>query len=132
MQLSNKALLYSALIFPGGGHFLLRRYVPGSLLAGVAFACLVVLVMHAIEAAQKVSEQILLGEIPLDIGLIREAVTTQAAAAETPADTAQYQEVGELALKRQKRPDEATALEKILEVLREHAPQYYDNDEDDK
>lgn len=87
MQLSNKALLYSALIFPGGGHFLLRRYVPGSLLAGVAFACLVVLVMHAIEAAQKVSEQILLGEIPLDIGLIREAVTTQAAAAETPATT---------------------------------------------
>jgi hypothetical protein len=87
MQLSNKALLYSALIFPGGGHFLLRRYVPGSLLAGVAFACLVVLVMHAIEAAQKVSEQILLGEIPLDIGLIREAITTQAAAAETPLTT---------------------------------------------
>ena len=28
--------------------------------------------------------------------------------------------------------DEATALEKILEVLREHAPQYYDNDDDDK
>lgn len=27
--------------------------------------------------------------------------------------------------------DEATALEKILEVLREHAPQYYDNDDDD-
>ena len=28
--------------------------------------------------------------------------------------------------------DEPTALEKILDVLREHAPQYYDNDEDDK
>ena len=27
--------------------------------------------------------------------------------------------------------DEATALEKILDVLREHAPQYYNNDEED-
>ncbi|MEM7780435.1 MAG: CarD family transcriptional regulator [Pseudomonadota bacterium] len=27
--------------------------------------------------------------------------------------------------------DEPTALEKILEVLREHAPQYYDNDDED-
>ena len=87
MKLSNKALLYSALIFPGGGHFLLRRYLPGSLLTAVAFACLVLLVAHAIDAAQKVSEQILLGEIPLDLGLIREAVTTQAAAAESPATT---------------------------------------------
>ena len=28
-------------------------------------------------------------------------------------------------------PDEATALEKILAVLREHAPQYYENDEEE-
>jgi CarD family transcriptional regulator len=27
--------------------------------------------------------------------------------------------------------DEPTALEKVLEILREHAPQYYDNDDDD-
>ena len=27
--------------------------------------------------------------------------------------------------------NEATALEKILEVLREHAPQYYDNPDED-
>ncbi|MXO91396.1 CarD family transcriptional regulator [Pontixanthobacter aquaemixtae] len=27
--------------------------------------------------------------------------------------------------------DEPTALEKVLEVLREHAPQYYDNDDED-
>ena len=87
MKLSNKALLYSALIFPGGGHFLLRRYLPGSLLAGVAFACLVAIVMQVIDAAQKVSEQILAGEIPLDIGSIHEAVSTQAAAAESPATT---------------------------------------------
>jgi hypothetical protein len=87
MKLSHKALLYSALIFPGGGHFLLRRYLAGSLLAGAAFACLVVLVMRAIDAAQKVSEQILMGEIPLDIASIREAITTQAAVAESQATT---------------------------------------------
>ena len=28
--------------------------------------------------------------------------------------------------------DEPTALEKVLDILREHAPQYYDNDEDGK
>jgi CarD family transcriptional regulator len=27
--------------------------------------------------------------------------------------------------------DEPTALEKVLEILREHAPQYYDNDDDE-
>ena len=27
--------------------------------------------------------------------------------------------------------DEPTALEKVLDILREHAPQYYDNDDDD-
>lgn len=28
--------------------------------------------------------------------------------------------------------DEPTALEKVLDILREHAPQYYDNDDDSK
>jgi hypothetical protein len=83
MKTSYKAVLYSALIFPGSGHFLLRRYLPGCLFAGTGFACLVVLVARAVDAAQKVSDQILMGEIPLDIARIQEAVVTQAAAAES-------------------------------------------------
>lgn len=87
MKKSSKALLYSALIFPGSGHFLLRRYLPGGLLAATALACLVVIIASVIDAAQKVSDKILRGEIPLDIERINDAVATQAAAAGTTTTT---------------------------------------------
>ena len=53
-----KATLISALVFPGGGHFYLKRRFTGALLAGVSLVCLVVLVSVAMEAAQVISQKI--------------------------------------------------------------------------
>jgi len=78
MKLAYKALLYSALIYPGGGHFLLRRYALGTAYAAFATACLGTLLVRAMEIAQGISERILSGEIPLDIGQIRAEISLQA------------------------------------------------------
>lgn len=78
MKLAHKAVLYSALIYPGGGHFLLKRYAMGTLFAAVASICLCALLVRAIEVAQSISERILSGELPLDIARIRSEISLQA------------------------------------------------------
>ena len=75
-----KATLISALVFPGGGHFYLKRHFIGALLAGISLVCLYLLVSIAMEAAQVISQKILSGEIPLDILRIHEEIYTQSAA----------------------------------------------------
>lgn len=77
MKLAHKALLYSALIYPGGGHFLLRYKWSGICYASIASVCLLALMIRAIEIAQSISEQILLGEIALDIMRIRAEIYAQ-------------------------------------------------------
>jgi hypothetical protein len=79
--------LYSALIFPGGGHFLLKRYAMGVVYATIATACLGALLVRAMEIAQGISERILSGEIPLDIAQIRAEISFQALADGSPTVT---------------------------------------------
>lgn len=81
MKKSYKAALFSALIFPGSGHFLLKQYPLGLLFAGTATGCICVLVFRAIAIAQTISDQMLSGEIPLDIAHISNEISTQSAAA---------------------------------------------------
>jgi len=81
MKKSYKAALFSALIFPGSGHFLLKHYAPGLLFAGTATACICILLLRAMTIAQTISDQILNGDIPLDIARISTEVSTQSAAA---------------------------------------------------
>ena len=78
MKLAYKAVLYSALIYPGGGHFLLKRYAMGMVYASIATACLCALLVRAIEVAQSISDRILSGELPLDIARIRSEISLQA------------------------------------------------------
>ena len=78
MKLAYKAVLYSALIYPGGGHFLLKRHAMGAVYASIATACLCALLVRAIEIAQSISNRILSGEIPFDIGKIRSEISLQA------------------------------------------------------
>jgi hypothetical protein len=80
MKLAYKALLYSALIYPGGGHFLLKRHVTGTIYATIATACLLALMVRAMEIAQSISDRILSGEIPLDIARIRAEISLGALA----------------------------------------------------
>ena len=75
-----KATLISALVFPGGGHFYLKNYFIGALLAGISLVCVYLLLSTAMEAAQVISLKIQSGEIPLDILRIRAEIYKQSAA----------------------------------------------------
>jgi len=80
MTPSLKTALISALVFPGSGHFYLKKYFVGALLAGISLVCVYLLLSTAMEAAQAISLQIQSGEIPLDIVRIQQAISEQTAA----------------------------------------------------
>jgi len=91
MKQSLKAALFSAFIFPGSGHFLLKKPVHGSLLAVVSILCVWALLSTALEKAQEISLKIQSGEIPLDISRITEEVSKQVAGGGTQlTDIATY------------------------------------------
>lgn len=80
MKQSYKAALFSALVYPGSGHLLLKHYPMGLLLVGTATGCLAALVFRAFAIAGTISDKILSGEIPLDILRINNELSTQIAA----------------------------------------------------
>ncbi len=73
-----KAALLSAFVFPGGGHFLLKRYIRGAVLAGTAIAGLYFLIAKTVERALQISEKIQSGEVQLDAATITELISKQA------------------------------------------------------
>ena len=91
MSQALKAALFSAFVFPGSGHFLLKKHVRGTLLAGVTCVCAWVLLPIALEKAQEISFKIQSGEIPLDISRIMDEVSKLTASSSTQqADVATY------------------------------------------
>ena len=84
MKKSTKAALLSALVFPGIGHFVLKKPVPGVALAGAAFAGVYFLMAKTAETAQQVTEKLLSGEVALDSATINELISEQSKAADTP------------------------------------------------
>lgn len=66
MRKTVKAVLFSALIFPGTGHFTLGRYKRGLLFFIPALLGLLILVYAAIDKAQTLAAQIGQGQVPLD------------------------------------------------------------------
>ena len=77
-----KAALLSAFVFPGVGHFFLKKYVPGAVLAGTAFTGLYFLTAKMVEKTLKISEKVQSGEVPLDVATITELVSKQATGTE--------------------------------------------------
>ncbi|MFC4257752.1 DUF6677 family protein [Marinobacter lacisalsi] len=77
MSKTTKAVLLSAFIMPGAGHFFLKRNVTGALFLVVSLVCLYVIVAAAIAISQEISARILSGDIPLDIPGIQEAISNQ-------------------------------------------------------
>jgi hypothetical protein len=73
-----KAALLSAFIFPGVGHFFLKKYIPGSILAGSACVALYVLVSKAVARAIQITDKIQRGEVELDVAAITELVSVPA------------------------------------------------------
>jgi hypothetical protein len=77
MKKSMKAVLLSAFVFPGAGHFFLKKHLTGTVLAGSAFISLYLVVSKTVERALQIFEKIQLGEVPPDITTITELVTRQ-------------------------------------------------------
>ncbi|MBL1433042.1 MAG: hypothetical protein COB94_006325 [Gammaproteobacteria bacterium] len=77
MKKSTKAVLLSALLFPGAGHLFLKKYFFGAVLTGTALIALYILIPGLIDRARQISEKILNGEIRLDLTVITELASQQ-------------------------------------------------------
>lgn len=74
MQIQHKALLYSAFIFPGSGYFLTKNKVLGSIFILVTALLFVPLLIEANYKAQIIAQQIVYGDLSLNILQIREQI----------------------------------------------------------
>ena len=70
----NLALLLSALVFPGSGHFVLHRKVRGCLFLVPALVALALVLRQIMARLDQVMAQIDSGALPLDVQLIMEKV----------------------------------------------------------
>ena len=70
----NLALLLSGLVFPGSGHFVLKRKARGCLFLVPALIALVIVLRQIMARLDQVMAQIDSGALPLDVQLIVEKV----------------------------------------------------------
>jgi hypothetical protein len=87
MKKSIKAALFSALAFPGCGHFILRHYRSGVALLAISLGALAIVMSDAIKQANIIANKILASEIPLDAQTITDSVEAANHAASSPAAT---------------------------------------------
>lgn len=85
MKKTINAALLSALVFPGAGHLYLKRWVTGALLVGVSLIALYGLVTRIMDVANQIVDQVLRGEIPLDVASLSAAVSQRVAGTDTQA-----------------------------------------------
>ena len=77
MSKSSKAVLLSALVFPGAGHIYLKKYITGAILVCAALAALYLIAADILERALAITEKIERGEVGLDVAAIAELVSRQ-------------------------------------------------------
>ena len=77
MKISVKAVLLSAFVFPGVGHFFLKKHFFGTVLSGTALVALYVVVTATVERALQITDKLQSGEVQLDITAITELVSSQ-------------------------------------------------------
>jgi len=73
----SKAALLSGLVFPGFGHFFLKKRIAGSILFGTALTSLYFLMAPSVTAALRITEQIQSGEVDLNNTTITDLIATQ-------------------------------------------------------
>lgn len=88
MKRSTKAVLLSALVFPGLGHLYLKRWVAGGLIICIAAFSVYYIFSIAMDIALDVSQQIETGAIPADITTISDLVSLQLSGMEQTTDLA--------------------------------------------
>ena len=74
-----KAVMLSALVFPGAGHLFLKKYVSGIVFAGITVVSLYFIISRTVERALEIVDKIQRGEVQLDIAAITELVSKQPA-----------------------------------------------------
>jgi hypothetical protein len=77
MSKSVKAALLSALVFPGAGHFYLKKHIRGMVLASITLVSLYFIISNVVERAQQIADKILRGEVQLDVTVIADLVSKQ-------------------------------------------------------
>ncbi len=82
MKKSIKAVLLSGLLFPGIGHFSLKRYQRGMIFFIPALTSLVFLVYYVLTKAFSIADQISQSEIPLDAQAISSIIYSENGATE--------------------------------------------------
>lgn len=70
MKKSTKAALWSGLVFPGAGHFILKRYARGMVLVAPTVLALIYLVSDMLQRAAVVAEKIMSGAVATDVTAI--------------------------------------------------------------
>ncbi|WP_263322602.1 hypothetical protein [Endozoicomonas sp. Mp262] len=84
MNKSTKAVLLSVFVFPGTGHFFLKKTIPGILLSGTALLALYVLVSNGLHKVQQVVEKIQNSQSQADFALILDVLSKQSTGPDTP------------------------------------------------
>lgn len=74
MKLSAKVLLYSGLVFPGAGYFVLEKMYRGGVALITTIGCLVFIMSDVFHRASIIAEKIVQGDIPYDISIVREQI----------------------------------------------------------
>lgn len=78
MKISTKALLLSALVCPGAGHYLLERKIEFIALLTSTIVCLYIMFTKLYSTAQEIALQIQSGDLAFDIQLISDKLHSDA------------------------------------------------------
>lgn len=74
MKLSVKVLMYSGLVFPGAGYFMLKKKLRGAMAFAITISCLLFIMREIFHRANIVAEKLIHGDIVYDIAIIREQI----------------------------------------------------------
>lgn len=74
MKTATKAALFSAIVFPGAGYFVVNKKVQGTIAFLITLTGLSIMMVEAYQKAQIIAEKIVAGVIPVDIQAIREQI----------------------------------------------------------
>lgn len=74
MKLSTKAVLFSAVVCPGAGYWVLKHYLRAAAMFAVVLLALGVLMTRVVQQATALADKIASGEIPLDPQIIANKV----------------------------------------------------------
>lgn len=91
MKTSTKAVLLSALVFPGLGHLVVKSYWRAAFLIFASLVAMYFMVAVAAERAMTVVDQIYSGQVPADVAAISEIVANSSTGAgDSTANTALF------------------------------------------